>query len=94
MTDLKIERLRLNIANVAGHEHRLQSIALRAVTLLAAHLDGPQGIGGRAHSGRQWDALNTGPIDLQLNLMSDDQAAEGLAAAWVNALTAKPDEHD
>lgn len=94
MLDLKIERLRLNIENAAGHEHRIQPIALRAVALLGERLDGPRGIGARAVSGRQWDALNAEPVDLQLNMMSDEQAAEGIAESWANALTAKPDAQD
>ncbi len=39
MIDLKIERLRLNIQNAAGHEHRIEPIALRALTLLANKLE-------------------------------------------------------
>ena len=91
MLDLKIERLRLNLENAAGHEHRLQPIALRAVALLAERLDGPHGIGANDLAGRQIDTLSTEPLDLHLNLMTDEQAAEGIATAWADALTAKPD---
>ena len=91
MLDLKIERLKLNLENAAGHEHRLQPIALRALALLAERLDGRNGIGASALSGRQVDALNAEPLDLHLDLMSDEQAAEGIATAWANALTARPD---
>ena len=94
MFDLKIERLRLNIENVAGHEHRVQPIALRAVALLAERLDGPGGIGTSGLSRHQWDTLNARPLDLQLDLMSDEQAAEGIAGAWANALTARPETQD
>ena len=86
MIDLKIERLRLNIDNAAGHEHRIHPIALRAVALLAARLDGP---GGIKVSRDRWDSIAAEPIDLHLNTMSDEQAAEGIATAWANALTAK-----
>jgi hypothetical protein len=86
MYDLKIERLRLNIGNAAGHEHRLEPIALRAVALLAERLDGARTIGVN-----QWDELSAEPIDLQLNMMSDEQAAEGIATAWANALSVKSD---
>jgi hypothetical protein len=89
--DLRIERLRLNIENAVGHEHRLQPIALRALVLLAERLDGPNAIGASALSGRQLDTLNAEPFDLHLDLMSDEQAAEGIATAWANALTARPD---
>ena len=86
MIDLKIERLRLNLDNAVGHEHRLQPIALRAVALLAARLDGP---GEIEVSRDRWDTLAAEPVDLQLNVMSDEQAAESIATAWSNALTGK-----
>ena len=86
MFDLKIERLRLNIDNAVGHEHRLQPIALRAVALLAARLDGR---GELEVSRDRWDTISAEPVDLQLNVMSDEQAAEGIATAWANALTGK-----
>ncbi len=86
MVDLKIERLRLNLANATGHEHRVQPITLRAVALLAERLDGPGNI-----QSRHLDSLNAEAIDLNLNEMSDEQAAEGIATAWANALTAQPD---
>jgi hypothetical protein len=82
--ELKIERLKLNISNAAGHEHRIRPIALRAVALLAARLDGPSGL-----SRDRWDAVAATPIDLHLNVMSNEQAAEGIATAWANALTGK-----
>jgi hypothetical protein len=94
MFDLKIEQLRLNIKNAAGHEHRIPPIALRAVTLLASHLDGPSGSGLTALSGRQLNALNAEPIDLELSNVSDEQAAEGIARTWANALAAKPNEQN
>ena len=94
MFDLKIERLRLNIENAAGHEHRVHPIALRAVALLAERLDGPGGTEVSRLSQRHWDTLNARPLDLQLDFMSDEQAAEGIASAWANALTAKPEAQD
>ena len=86
MVDLKIERLKLNISNAGGHEHRIHPIALRAVALLARRLDGP---GGIKVSRDRWDRIAAAPIDLNLSAMSNEQAAEGVANAWANALTAK-----
>lgn len=86
MLDLKIERLRLNIGNAAGHEHRIHPIALRAVALLAERLDGPASLGVAKD---RWDSVAAEPIDLHLNVMSDEQAAEGIATAWANALTTR-----
>ena len=91
MFDLKIDRLRLNIDNAAGHEHRIHPIALRAVALLAERLDGPKGLG---ISRERWDTIAAEPIDLHLNVMSDEQAADGIATAWANALTTKTGGHD
>ena len=86
MIELKIERLKLNINNAVGHEHRLQPIAVRAVALLAERLDGPQGL---EVSRDRWNTIAAEPVDLQLNVMSDEQAADGIATAWANALTGK-----
>ena len=86
MIDLKIERLRLNIDNAAGHEHRIHPIALRAVALLTQRLDGLDGL---KVSRNRWDTIAATPVDLQLSVMSNEQAAEGIATAWANALTAK-----
>ena len=82
MVDLKIERLRLNLANATGHEHRVEPIARRAVALLAERLDGPRNI-----RPGHLDSLNAEALDLNLNEMTDEQAAEGIATAWANALT-------
>ena len=87
MFDLKIDRLKLNIDNAAGHEHRIHPIALRAVALLAERLDGPV-------ARERWDTIAAEPVDLHLNTMSDEQAAEGIATAWANALTTKTGGHD
>ena len=88
MIDLKIERLRLNISNAAGHEHRIRPIALRAVALLAKRLDGP---GALEVPRERWDTIAARPIDLHLNAMSNEQAAEGIATAWANALSKAQD---
>ena len=82
MFDLKIDRLKLNINNATGHEHRIRPIALRAVALLSERLDGSSGL-----SRDRWDAVAATPIDLHLNVMSNEQAAQGIATAWANALT-------
>ncbi|HEV8187398.1 MAG TPA: hypothetical protein VGP83_06600 [Pyrinomonadaceae bacterium] len=89
MFDLKIDRLKLNVDNAAGHEHRIQSIALRAVALFAERLDGSS-----KRSRDHWDTIAAEPVDLHLNTMSDEQAAEGIATAWANALTTKTGGHD
>jgi hypothetical protein len=89
MFDLKIDRLRLNINNATGHQHRIRPIALRAVALLAQRLDGSS-----EFSRERWDTIAAEPIDLHLNIMSDEQAAQSIATGWANALTTKTGGHD
>ena len=86
MFDLKIDRLRLNIDNAAGHEHRIEPIARRAVALLAKRLDKSERLDV---SRDRWNEIAAEPVDLQLSVMSDEQAAEGIASAWADALTGK-----
>lgn len=88
MFDLKIDRLRLNISNATGHEHRIRPIALRAVALLAERLDTP---GGLNVTRERWDTIAARPIDLHLGVVSNEQAAQGIATAWANALTKAKD---
>jgi len=89
--DLKIERLQLTIQNAAGHEHRIQPIALRALVLLAHQLDGPNATGLFS---RQLHALVAEPIDLDLSHVSDEQAAEGIAHTWADSLTGRTGEKE
>lgn len=90
MFDLKIEKLSLNIENAAGHEHRVEPIARRAVALLAERLNSLHG-GDEWASGKTLDTLSASPVDLNLNQMSDEQAAESIARAWTGALTSTPE---
>jgi len=85
MLDLEIDRLQLKIANAAGHEHRVEPIALLALDLLADGLDqrGWNGQGGRI------DQLNAPAVNLSLNRMSDIEAAQAIADAWLEALALK-----
>lgn len=85
MFDLNIDRLQLNITNAAGHEHRLQPIALLALDLLANGLDQRRwsGQGGRI------DQLNAPAVSLDLNRMSDTEVAQAIADAWLEALALK-----
>lgn len=91
MLDLRFEKLRLNIENAAGHEHRVEPIALRAVALLAERLNSFD-VRDEWGSGRTLDTLSASPVDLNLNQMSDEQAAESIARAWTGALTSTPED--
>jgi hypothetical protein len=85
MFDLNIDRLQLNITNAAGHEHRLQPIALLALDLLANGLDQSRwsGQGGRI------DQLNAPGVSLDLSRMSETEASQAIADAWLEALALK-----
>lgn len=85
MFDLTIDRLQLNITNAVGHEHRLQPIALLALDLLADRLDEHQGRGQRTSINN----LDVPAVRLDLNRMSDAEAAQIIADAWLDALVLK-----
>ncbi len=81
MSDLKIDRLRLNIQNAAGHEHRIQGIAERAMSLFARRW---ADAGGR--DSREIESLTLPPVDLNLGSMSDEQASQAIASALFEGL--------
>ena len=82
MFDLKIDRLTLNLANAAGHEHRVEAITRLALDLTAERL--PMHLAAMGI-----DSLGIEPINLRLDAMSDEDAAERIAEALVEALTLK-----
>jgi hypothetical protein len=89
MLDVKIEQLRLNIEDGTGHEHRLRPIALRAVALLADRLDARMAEGRQKTSGQERESLRVPPVSLNLNGMSDEQAAGAIADALLETLVLK-----
>ena len=86
MADLEIERFVLHLDNVAGHEHRIETIVVRAITLLAEQLDD-----GRLDIGRRLkvEQMSTPATQLNLNVMSNEEVASHLASAWLEMLTLK-----
>jgi hypothetical protein len=90
MLDLKIDCLQLTIENAAGHEHRLQPIAARAAVIFAERLNERWAEGGRALASMSIDSLSAPPLSLSLNDMSNEQAAQAIAIAWLAALPWKP----
>jgi hypothetical protein len=83
MIELTIDLLKLNFENGAGHEHRVGPITERAVGLLTEKL----GIYLESSASRSalFETLNGG-VDLNLNAKSDEQAAQVIADAWLQAL--------
>jgi hypothetical protein len=83
--DLKIDQLHLAFETAAGHEQRVRPIVGRALELLAERLDERMVRAGSA----RLDALDLPPQRLDLATMSDEQAAQLLAAGLAEALALK-----
>ena len=86
--DIDIELLQLNIADAAGHEHRIRPIAARAAEILAARMAERREPLPARHNAVVPD-VNAGTVQVDLNRMSDELAALSIATAWVAALMAK-----
>ena len=83
MLDLKIESLRIDMGNAAGHEHRMHRIASRAAAIFGERL------GERVKDSTgaaEVEGLNARPVDVNLNHTSDEQAARAIAESWLEAL--------
>lgn len=89
MLDLKIDHLNLNIEDVAGHEHRIRPIITRAFGILAGRLGERWATGQRMPDTKNIEKLSVPPINLGLNRMSDEQAADYIAKTVLEALTLK-----
>jgi hypothetical protein len=83
--EVRIELLALNIGDASGHEHRIQPIARRAAELLAENLEQQAGSDGGRGAVEIGNASTTA-VFLDLNQTSDQQAAEEIARAWLDAL--------
>jgi hypothetical protein len=86
MTELSIQKLHVQIENVAGHEHRVQPITVHAAAIFAERLSERWADGGRAPDSESMDNLSAPPVSLNLNAMSDEQAASAIANAWLEVL--------
>lgn len=84
MLDLKIECLRIELHDVAGHEHRVGCIVQRAAALLTEQLQLRYGNG--VYPARSEQRLKAPPISFDLNRISDESAARAVADAWLDAL--------
>jgi len=89
MLDLHIDRLQLNIADGAGHEHRVRPITEHAVALLAERLAERVEAAGQSPTANTIESLSAAPLSFDLARMSDAQAAEAIAGAWLEALALK-----
>ena len=89
MLDLRIECLHLNIQNAAGQEHRIQPITLRALDVVAERLQLHLADAWPATAGSDVESVRLVPVSLCLDAMSDEQAANEMAGALVEALALK-----
>jgi hypothetical protein len=92
MFELTIDRLRLQIIDGAGHEHRVEPIATRAVALLGDRILALSDVAGDALADRrdeQFQAVSIPPVSLDLGRMSDQEAAERLAEAMEVTIKAR-----
>ena len=83
--DLTIDRISLELYAAAGHEHRVQPIVVRAVTLLGERLvalgdelpDPPPAA---------VEALSAAPLQLDLAGMGDEEATNRIADGMLEAI--------
>jgi hypothetical protein len=83
--DLIIDRLGIQIRDIAGHEHRIGSIAQRAATLFAEQFE-IRYRAGASYLPRNVERLNAPTISLDLDRTSDEKAAYAVAVAWLEAV--------
>jgi hypothetical protein len=82
--DLAVSLLSLNITDAHGHEHRMHSIASRATRLFAERLDQHC---SQAHvDDMNLDIVSAPALSLDLGSTTDAEAANEIAAAWMEAL--------
>lgn len=89
MLDLKIDRLNLNIENAAGHEHRIRPITTHAFGILADRLGERWVVGEQMPTMKNIESMSVPPMSLNLNLMSDEQAAAYIAKMVLEVLALK-----
>ena len=87
--DIKIDRLQLRIDSAAGHEHRIGPIAQRAAALLAERIDERWKAAHRVSSDQHQQSITAAPLNMNLNNVSDEQAAGEIANAWLDALSVR-----
>jgi len=89
MSELRIDRLRVSVANAAGHEHRLEPITRQAATLLAERL-ARRRVAGLPAAPSSASHLVAARVDVNLAETTDAEAADRIAGAWFTALMPGP----
>jgi hypothetical protein len=86
MQDFNVDRLSLSLGNVQGHEHRVQPIASRAAAIFAERVEACCGEDRGASSSRNLGSVSAEPLSVDLAAMTDEQAAQSIAKAWLDAV--------
>jgi hypothetical protein len=89
MLDLQIDSLNLNFENATGQEHRIRPIATQALTILSDRLGERWAVKERMPDTQNLESLSVPPVNLMLQQMSDDQAAEAITQAILEELILK-----
>ena len=85
--ELKIDRLHVNISVAAGHEHRISPIVSRAAALLTERLAERWSTSQRsAPASGNLDGIAAEPVGLDVARTSNEQAADEIAGAMLEAL--------
>jgi predicted dinucleotide-binding enzyme len=83
---LTIDRLNMTFAEASGHEHRVRAISARAAALLQELVGQRLLAAGIDLGSRRIDHLAAGPVELDLGLASDEEAARRVAVAVCEVL--------
>ncbi len=89
MANVKIDRLGLTMEGAPGQEHRIGAVAGRAASLFANRLDERLRGAGRLPATVDIASLSAAPAKVDLHLMSDSEAANAIAGAWLDAVALK-----
>jgi hypothetical protein len=89
MTKLNINTLHLNLQNAAGHEHRVSAIARRAASVFAEQVSRRVSAGSISPGSIRLQSLSAMPLQVELGSMSNEQAANAIAGAWLQAVWLK-----
>jgi hypothetical protein len=84
MVDVTIGSLQLQVANASGHEHRMHDIATHAARLVGKRLGERYQTSSGPARALHLDTLTAPALDLDLNTLSNGEAAERIANAWLD----------
>ena len=86
MLDLKIDCLSVGLNGFRGCEDRVAPIAQRAAEILALQVEERW---NRMHGVQSMNAVSAPPLTMDLGGVSNEEAAQRIARAWLQALALK-----